>query len=33
MKCVQCGGDYVGMRQAHNFNCPHCGELKEIKNE
>ena len=28
MRCVQCGGDYVGMKQSHKFNCPHCGELR-----
>jgi len=25
MRCVRCGGDYVGMKRSHNFNCPHCG--------
>jgi len=32
MRCVQCGGDYVGMKKAHKFNCPHCGELR-LKDE
>jgi predicted RNA-binding Zn-ribbon protein involved in translation (DUF1610 family) len=29
MRCLQCGGNYVGMKQANKFNCPHCGELKK----
>ena len=26
MKCPRCGGQYIGMRKTHNFNCPHCGD-------
>ena len=25
MRCVRCSKNYIGMRKAHNFNCPHCG--------
>jgi len=29
MRCIRCGGDYVGMKKVNKFNCPHCGEYKE----
>ena len=29
MRCIRCGGDYIGMKKAHNFNCPHCGSIKD----
>ena len=25
MRCVRCGGDYIGMKKSNKFNCPHCG--------
>jgi len=28
MRCLQCGGNYIGMKQVNKFNCPHCGEYK-----
>ena len=28
MRCVRCGGDYVGMKKVNKFNCPHCGGNK-----
>jgi len=28
MRCVQCGGDYIGMKKTKKFNCPHCGDFK-----
>lgn len=24
MRCVRCGADYIGMKKASKFNCPHC---------
>jgi len=29
MRCLQCGGDYIGMKKVNKFNCPHCGWLLE----
>ena len=29
MRCLRCGGNYVGMKQGNKFNCPHCGGYKE----
>jgi len=28
MRCVQCGGDYIGMKRSRKFNCPHCVVVK-----
>ena len=32
MKCLRCGMIYVGMKQQHNYNCPHCG-IEELREE
>ena len=24
MKCLDCGMNYVGMKRANKYNCPHC---------
>ena len=33
MKCLRCGGNYVGMKKVRKYNCPLCNFKEELRNE